>query len=205
MSMTTPKKSTTKKPPLKKNFAQTLRAVAKAQAEYEAVTLRLPLVLAAFVRSNPVQTAEILQNYLNNKAAGVVMSAIQNMAADEKQKPMLHRAEDTINGPRQNDYGDKLVNFAQIANLWTGTIGHKLQVGRPITPEDVALCMIQVKVARLAKSPDHQDSILDIAGYAGCYDKLQDERKAGATIPGALRDSRAFNALVSSSAPAGQK
>lgn len=104
--------------------------------------------------------------------------------------PMLHKAEALINGDRQQDYGDKLQNFAQIAMLWQGLLATKLKVTSAITPEDVALCMMAVKMARLAKSPDHKDSILDIAGYAGCYDKLQAEREAGVLLEGAVNDSR---------------
>lgn len=108
--------------------------------------------------------------------------------------PMLHRAEDLINGQRQADYGDKLANFSQIAMGFQMVLAAKLAPGSEISPEDVALCMMQVKIARLAKSPDHSDSILDIAGYAGCYDKLQEERKEitvnNGSLPGAIYDSR---------------
>jgi len=108
-----------------------------------------------------------------------------------KQKaPLLHRAEELINGDRQKDYGDKLQNFAQISMLWQGTLAHKLMPGEMITAEDVALCMIQVKIARLAKSPDHEDSVLDIAGYIGCHNKLQEERKNGAKLKGNIADFR---------------
>lgn len=31
----------------------------------------------------------------------------------------------------------------------------------------------RVKIARLRNSPDHRDSWLDIAGYVGCWDKIQ--------------------------------
>lgn len=104
--------------------------------------------------------------------------------------PMLHKAEELINGARQQDYGDKLQNFSQIAMLWQGLLATKLQFGTFITAEDVALCMMAVKMARLAKSPDHSDSILDVAGYAGCYDKLQQERKKGVKLEGAICDTR---------------
>lgn len=85
-------------------------------------------------------------------------------------------AEELINGQRQQDYGDKLSNFTQIAMLFSGVLAHKLNPGTTITADDVALLMIQVKVARLAKTPTHFDSIVDIAGYAGCLSKLQLER-----------------------------
>ena len=37
--------------------------------------------------------------------------------------------------------------------------------------------MIGVKMARLAQSPDHLDSVLDIAGYSRCITMIQDEEK----------------------------
>jgi hypothetical protein len=61
-------------------------------------------------------------------------------------KPMLHRAEELINGARQQDYGDKLRNFDQIAAFWNAQLMYKLK--EPVTAEDVALCMIGVKAAR---------------------------------------------------------
>lgn len=106
------------------------------------------------------------------------------------QHSMLSKADNLIQGQRQNDYGDTLQNFSQIAMLWQGTLATKLAPGQAITPEDVALCMIQVKIARLAKSPDHSDSIMDVAGYAGCYDYLQQERDAGVQLSGAIIDPR---------------
>lgn len=104
--------------------------------------------------------------------------------------PMLHKAEALINGQRQADYGDKLQNFSQIAMIWQGLLATKLGSAEVITAEDVALCMIGVKMARLAKTPDHADSVLDIAGYAGCYDKLQEERRRGTELAGAIYDAR---------------
>lgn len=112
-------------------------------------------------------------------------------------KPLLQRANELIGGDRQQDYGDKLQNFAQIAMIWQGILATKLQPGEAITAEDVALCMIGVKMARLAKSPDHEDSILDVAGYAGCYEALQLERATGLPLAGATYDARQFPELGS--------
>jgi len=104
---------------------------------------------------------------------------------------LLSEAAATISGPREQEYGGKLQNFTQIAMLFQGTLATKLQPGAHITPEDVALLMMQVKIARLAKSPDHKDSILDVAGYAGCYDELQLQRDADTALLGATIDPRA--------------
>lgn len=103
-------------------------------------------------------------------------------------KPLLQRANELIGNERQADYGNKLQNFSQIAMLWQGTLAPKLAPGQKITPEEVALLMIQVKIARLAKSPDHEDSILDVAGYAGCYEAVQNERATEFPMLGATED-----------------
>lgn len=103
---------------------------------------------------------------------------------------LLADAAATISGPREAEYGHKLQNFTQIAMLWQGLFAPKLLPDSCITPEDVALAMILVKIARLAKSPDHKDSILDVAGYAGCFDHLQLQRDAGMPLLGATIDPR---------------
>ena len=61
---------------------------------------------------------------------------------------------------RRAAYGQPLTAMAAIAARWS------LTLGRPVTPAEVVLCMIDLKLTRLARDPKHQDSILDIAGYA---------------------------------------
>lgn len=99
---------------------------------------------------------------------------------------ILYEAHNLVRGQRQADYGDKLVNFSQIAQLWNAAFALKLN--SPLTAEDVALGMMQVKIARLQKTPSHKDSIVDIAGYAECFDLLRKERVAGTDLPGILED-----------------
>lgn len=115
---------------------------------------------------------------------------VLNTTAKETPKSLLQRAHETINGQRQQDYGDKLQNFAQTAMIWQGILAPKLQETATITPEDVALLMIALKMSRLSKTPDHKDSILDIAGYAGCMDILQEDRDTGKKLLGATFDPR---------------
>jgi hypothetical protein len=102
---------------------------------------------------------------------------------------LLQAAEALINGQRQADYGDKLQNFSQIAMIWQGILAQKLLPGARILPEDVAYLMTGMKLARLATTPTHYDSILDIAGYAGCAEKIIAERNDGTTLRGATIDS----------------
>lgn len=96
------------------------------------------------------------------------------------------RARNTIHGARQQDYGDKLENFSQIAAIWNGILARKLNTA--LSPADVGLLMIGMKAARLSHMPTHADSLLDIAGYAGCIETLIQEWRDGATLPGILQD-----------------
>lgn len=78
---------------------------------------------------------------------------------------MLNEAARTIE-ERGKVYGDVRPNLERAAVLWTGVLR------RYVTGEQVALCMIALKMARLAETPDHADSITDIAGYAAVYKEL---------------------------------
>jgi hypothetical protein len=60
---------------------------------------------------------------------------------------------------RQKTYGDPTVNHCRIADLWTTYLGQQ------ITPQQVAICMALVKVARLMET-ETEDSFVDLAAYA---------------------------------------
>ena len=66
----------------------------------------------------------------------------------------------TVLADRSKTYGDPGKAMAAIASRWSITLGH------PVTPAQVVLCMIDLKLTRLARDSKHQDSILDLAGYA---------------------------------------
>ena len=72
---------------------------------------------------------------------------------------ILHEAAQVI-AERSKTYGAPDKAMAAIAARWSLTLGH------PVTPAEVVLGMIDLKLTRLAHDPRHQDSILDIAGYA---------------------------------------
>ena len=61
---------------------------------------------------------------------------------------------------RRDIYGDPVTSMTAVARRWSITLEH------PITPAQVALCLIDLKLTRLAHQPDHLDSMVDIAGYA---------------------------------------
>lgn len=64
------------------------------------------------------------------------------------------------NGQRRQDYGGVEESFERIAKLWS------VVIGTDVTAEQVALCMVQLKLARLFVTPNHTDSWVDIIGYA---------------------------------------
>ena len=68
---------------------------------------------------------------------------------------------------RRDDYGDPAEQFRAIADRWSITLG------MPITPAQVALCMIDLKLARLAYDPGHVDSLVDVIGYAALLKEVQ--------------------------------
>ncbi len=61
---------------------------------------------------------------------------------------------------RHATYGDPLKSMAMVAARWSVTLGH------PVTPAKVVLCMIDLKLARLAHDPTHRDSLVDVIGYS---------------------------------------
>lgn len=75
---------------------------------------------------------------------------------------------------RPDDYGPPEKNFERIAALWNVVLGPKLGE-HPISAVDVAMMQIAVKLARLVENPEHDDSWVDIAGYAGCGAEIMGE------------------------------
>jgi hypothetical protein len=84
----------------------------------------------------------------------------------------LLRTAATILQKRGKDYGTMRENHQRIADIWT------VIMQKEVTPEQVALCMAGVKIARLVQSPEHEDSWLDLAGYAAVGAEILDDGQA---------------------------
>ena len=67
---------------------------------------------------------------------------------------------------RRVDYGDANDQFKAIAARWSITLG------MPISPAQVALCMIDLKLARLAHDPNYADGPIDVIGYAALIPEI---------------------------------
>ena len=89
---------------------------------------------------------------------------------------ILDEASKITSEDRQAVYGHPADDFAKVATM-----------AQPILDSDLdprlkhALYMVQVKVARLLNTPDHIDSIVDLAGYANTYsmvlERIEQEKK----------------------------
>lgn len=85
---------------------------------------------------------------------------------------ILEEALACTSGDRRRDYDHALPNHQRIAGYWNA---HLKSVGIEgvLSPADVALMMILLKVARQARTPK-RDNLVDIAGYARCVAQIEE-------------------------------
>ena len=75
-----------------------------------------------------------------------------------------------VTGDRQTAYAHPKVNFQRIADLWSPILGIE------VTPEQVALCSVQIKIAREIHA-HKADNVIDAIGYLLCLDACIDEEE----------------------------
>jgi len=78
-----------------------------------------------------------------------------------KRDEILVTAGQLINGDRKEDYGDAYLNHMRIAEFWNNYLDHEIK----LTPTDVAMMMMLVKIARCIHAYK-DDSFIDMCGYA---------------------------------------
>jgi hypothetical protein len=86
-------------------------------------------------------------------------------------KNLLQEAAEAITEERIEAYGHPRVNLEDIARIWS------VVLRADVTAEQVALCMVGTKVARLLNGY-HRDSAVDIAGYARVLELLHEDGRA---------------------------
>ena len=74
---------------------------------------------------------------------------------------LLEHAADLVTR-RRREYGEPIDLFERVAVRWSQVLGTR------VSPAQVIICLVDLKVARLTHDPRHLDSVTDIAGYAGC-------------------------------------
>jgi len=78
-------------------------------------------------------------------------------------KTIAEEAVNIVTGERQQAYGHPSKNFQDTARLWSVVLGIE------VTPQQVALCMVHLKLAREVFSPK-RDNLVDAIGYLLGYD-----------------------------------
>lgn len=86
---------------------------------------------------------------------------------------ILQTANNVIYGDREQTYGDPGKNLNVIADYWNTHLKAAKSIEAGLTGEDVCVMMILLKQARLANTPGHLDSLVDTAGYAALYERIQ--------------------------------
>lgn len=112
---------------------------------------------------------------------------------------VLEEAIRIVNGERAQDYGDSNAMLERIVTLWEPILEECIYSGADgrhylsINPRHVALCLIQLKVARELYSPK-RDNAVDIAGYAEILSRASakemaecESHSAPPTIPAAAK------------------
>lgn len=84
---------------------------------------------------------------------------------------ILEEADGLVNGPRQAAYGHPLDDFTRTGRIWAAILGVP-----EVTAEQVALCMVAVKISRECNQPK-RDNRVDGAGYFGALDLVVQERQ----------------------------
>lgn len=79
---------------------------------------------------------------------------------------ILKTANVAVNKDRQATHGKPERNFESIARLWTAYLE------KEITPVDVGMMMILLKVARQKSNPAYEDNYVDMAGYSACAGEI---------------------------------
>lgn len=79
------------------------------------------------------------------------------------------KAKEIIYGDRESCYGEPGKNLRLIAGMWSAYLGID------VTPEQVCDMMVQLKIARLKNTPDHEDSKIDIIGYTLLKERINEE------------------------------
>ena len=78
---------------------------------------------------------------------------------------VLDEAKALVDGDRARDYGPAKESFERIAKMWSVVLNAE------ISPRQVALCLMAMKLSREAMQPKH-DNLVDFCGYALLLERL---------------------------------
>jgi|TARA_R110002020_G_scaffold524_1_gene2604 hypothetical protein len=89
-----------------------------------------------------------------------------------KPTDILKTASSLVGTDRAKQYGDYTALHERIAELWSVYLKTKIR------PQDVAFCMVLLKVARNDIGEFHKDNGIDAAAYSALWAALSENRNA---------------------------
>ena len=106
---------------------------------------------------------EILYGNHSVEEVKKTVEAAKKMAAKLDRADILDTAKDYVTKDRAADHGDMEDNFRTIASYWNTHLGIDF-----IEPQDVAVMMTMLKLARIRQNEKHLDNWIDACGYMAC-------------------------------------
>lgn len=88
---------------------------------------------------------------------------------------ILDAAKVIVTGDREKQYGKPEDNFAVIARFWEVYLSERCTDGGAdviLNPDDIAMLMVLMKVARIMTGTFKGDSYIDACGYAACAGEI---------------------------------
>jgi hypothetical protein len=82
---------------------------------------------------------------------------------------ILDEAKRIVHGERGENYGHPFEDFSRTAIIWSAILDME------VTPEQVALCMVGLKISREVNRPK-RDNVVDGAGYFETLEMVKQER-----------------------------
>lgn len=89
-------------------------------------------------------------------------------------KTFLERAQEIVFGDRQEKYGHPTPNHTCTGEMFTLYLERRYgedDDDNSLDAQDVCIFNILQKISRLAHTPGHLDSLIDICGYVACIER----------------------------------
>jgi len=84
-------------------------------------------------------------------------------------KTVTQEAHEIVNGQRNSDYGHPLDDFGRTGKIWAAILGLP-----EVTPQQVAMCMVGIKLSRQCNRAK-RDNLVDGCGYLQTIEMIERE------------------------------
>jgi hypothetical protein len=108
-----------------------------------------------------------------DKLINVLDSALLAESTAPTLLALLQEAHNIVYGDHKQLYENHKKNLDTIAKYWSTHLSITTGENITLTVGDVCDMMMLLKLERLVSNPNSYDSLLDIAGYAGLYDRVK--------------------------------